>query len=206
MEMYDSWTNKWEPAGKIPVEYAVRLTVWTPNESALAKGVLYWMTSARAYSVMGMEIGANRWTEESVPMAERLEFAALVTRRGRLTVVGGESGMGACAWELCDGGGRWRVAGKVPSELGVRLVGKGKWVGVRCVGAEGAVLLYKGEEMGRGGGGMVVWREVEGRGGKWEWSWVEGCGGWVVQGSNLPMKGLLLHPNLSNITTTSIPI
>ncbi|GJW94256.1 hypothetical protein Tco_0173928 [Tanacetum coccineum] len=35
----------------VHAEFAVRPTVWTPNESVYANGVLYWMTSARAYVV-----------------------------------------------------------------------------------------------------------------------------------------------------------
>lgn len=73
VEMYESSSGEWEIIGAMPVEFAVRLTVWTPKESVYSRGVLYWMTSARAYSVIGFDISNNRWRELSVPMADRLE-------------------------------------------------------------------------------------------------------------------------------------
>ncbi|KAF9612535.1 hypothetical protein IFM89_000457 [Coptis chinensis] len=48
LEMYDSRVNKWQNLGLMPIEFAVRLTVWTPNESVYSMGMLYWITSARA--------------------------------------------------------------------------------------------------------------------------------------------------------------
>lgn len=190
LEMYDSRHDRWKIVGPMPVEYAVRLTVWTPNESVFTDGVLYWMTSARAYSVMGFEINTNTWRELSVPMADRLDFAALMRRNGKLTLVGG-GGDAACVWELGEGD-NWGMVEKVPFELGKRFLGgKGSWANTKCVGRDGVVCLYKDL-----GSGMVVWREVTEKG-RWEWSWVEGCcsiRGKQVQ--NFPIKGLLLHPNL----------
>lgn len=191
LEMYDSWHDRWDIIGRMPVEFAVRLTVWSPNESVYSGGVLYWMTSARAYSVMGLDIESNSWRELSVPMAERLEFAALVRWNGRPTLVGGTCNEGACIWELGEGD-TWELVEKIPIELGMRLLGvKGSWESTKCVGSDGALCLYRDL-----GSGMVVWREVEK--GRWEWLWVEGCcsvGGKQVQ--NIPIKGLLLHPNLA---------
>lgn len=193
LEMYDSQIDVWQIIGQMPVEFAVRLTVWTPNESVYSNGIIYWMTSARAYSVMGFEIGPNTWTEFTVPMADRLEFAALVRRNEKLTLVGGTSGADAFLWELSDGD-TWNSIGKVPVELGRRFLGgKVGWGSTKCVGIDGAVCLYKDL-----GSGMVVWREdVEKR--KWEWIWVDGCcsiRGKQVQ--NFPIKGVLLHPNLAS--------
>ncbi|KAK4428030.1 hypothetical protein Salat_1572000 [Sesamum alatum] len=192
IEMYDSLSDTWHVVGPMPVEFAVRLTVWTPNESMYSKGVLYWMTSARAYSLMGLEIMTNKWRELSVPMADRLEFAALVLRNENLTIVGGTCNGDACIWELGEDND-WSVVGKVPFELGMKLLGLGvkvNWGGVKCVGSNGEVWLYR--EIGRG---MIVWREVIG-GGKWEWSWIEGC---CREIKNFPIKGLLLHPNLARV-------
>uniref|UniRef100_A0A5B6YRH7 F-box domain-containing protein n=1 Tax=Davidia involucrata TaxID=16924 RepID=A0A5B6YRH7_DAVIN len=199
LEMYDSRRDAWQLVGPMPVEFAVRLTVWTPNESVFSNGVLYWMTSARAYSLMGFEIGTNVWMELSVPMADRLEFAALVPRNGQLTLVGGTCGGDACIWELGDGE-IWGLIDKVPAELGMRFLGvKGSWGSTKCVGIDGAVCLYRDF-----GSGMVVWREVVDKG-RWEWFWVEGCcsmRGKQVQ--NFPIKGVLLHPNLSPLCILNI--
>lgn len=52
VEMYQSSDDTWKWVSIMPVEFAVRLTVWTPNESVVSNGILYWMTSARAYCVM----------------------------------------------------------------------------------------------------------------------------------------------------------
>ncbi|KAL3631810.1 hypothetical protein CASFOL_024794 [Castilleja foliolosa] len=190
-EVYDSVSETWEMIGEItPVEIAVRLTVWTPNESVYSNGTLYWMTSARAYSVMGLDILTNTWREKSVPLADKLEFAALVPRKGRLAVVGGTCGGGGCVWELGDDD-EWSLIGKVPSELGVRLLGKrGNWGSVKCVGIKGAVCLYK--EVGTG---IVVWRDVFGDG-DWDWGWIDGCcaiGKREIQ--NFPIRGFFIYPN-----------
>ncbi|KAE9467814.1 hypothetical protein C3L33_00320, partial [Rhododendron williamsianum] len=191
LEMYDSRMDAWRIIGPMPVEFAVRLTVWTPNESVHSNGIIYWMTSARAYSVMGFEIGTNTWRELSVPMADRLEFATLVWRNEKLTLVGGTCVEDAFVWEL-SGDDTWSLIGKVPAELGRRFLGgKVGWGSTKCVGIDGAVCLYKDL-----GSGMVVWREDVEKG-RWEWIWVDGCcsmRGKQVQ--NFPIKGVVLHPNL----------
>lgn len=194
VETYDSAGDEWRHAGAMPVEFAVRLTVWTPNESVFSGGVLYWMTSARAYSVMRFDISSNRWRELGVPMADRLEFAALVRREGRVAVVGGTCGGGGCVWEL-GGDDSWEVVGEVPMELGIRLLGeKLNWGCVKCVGIDGAICLYRDL-----GSGIIVWRrKEEEEEGKWEWDWIEGCcavGGRQIH--SFPIKGLLLLPNLA---------
>lgn len=197
MEMYDSEQNKWVRVDPMPMEFAVRLTVWTPNESVYCNGVLYWMTSARAYSVMGVEIESNSWRELGVPMAEKLEFAALTRRRKRLTVVGGTWRERCCVWEL-DEGEKWVMIGTVPVELGMRfLEGKKSWSSSKCARGEGRICLYR--EVGCG---MVVWREEEeeedGEKRKWEWCWVEGSE--VVKDQrvlNFGIKGVMINPNLS---------
>ncbi|GFY96984.1 hypothetical protein Acr_11g0012900 [Actinidia rufa] len=192
LEMYDSRYDTWQIIGPMPMEFAVRLTVWTPNESVYSNGVLYWMTSARAYSLMGFNIGSNTWRELSVPMADRLEFATLVRRDGKLTLVGGTCGGDALIWELGDGD-FWRSIGKVPIELGVRFLGgKESWGSTKCVGIDGVVCLYSNL-----GSGMVVWRQDLVKG-LWEWLWVDGC--CSIRGKevkNLPIKGVALQPNLA---------
>ncbi|CAI9114018.1 OLC1v1037489C1 [Oldenlandia corymbosa var. corymbosa] len=194
IEMYDSRTDSWAIIGSVPIEYAVRLTVWTPNESVFCNGTLYWMTSARAYSVMGFEIATGKWKELSVPLADRLEFAALVRRNGKLTVLGGKCGGDAYVWELGEGE-VWGVVEKVPFELGMKFLGgKGCWDNTRCVGNDGMVCLYKDL-----GSGMLGWREVDNGGGRWDWFWIDG-GCFTIRGhqlQNLQIKGLLLYPNLS---------
>ncbi|CAK9164850.1 unnamed protein product [Ilex paraguariensis] len=191
LEMYDSQHDTWRVIESMPVEFAVRLTVWTPNESVYANGVIYWITSARAYSIMGFYIGSNRWRELSVPMANKLEFATLVPRNGNLTLVGGTCDGEARIWEL-DEDDIWCLIEKVPFELGMRLLGeKRSWGSTKCVGIDGAVCLYRDL-----GSGMVFWRDVDK--GKWEWFWVDGCS---IRGKKLqtfPIKGVLLHPNLAS--------
>ncbi|OIT22397.1 protein unusual floral organs [Nicotiana attenuata] len=194
LEVYDSVYNKWKTIGSMPMEFAVRLTVWTPNESVYCNGVLYWITSARAYTIMVYEIEKNKWRELSVPMADRLEFAALVQRNGKLSLVGGTCDAGACIWELSEDN-NWIMIEKVAQELGARLLeGKGRWgsINTKCVCTGDAMCLYRDLESG-----MVVWRECV-KNGKWEWHWIEGCGsikGMKLQ--NFPIKGLLLHPYLA---------
>ncbi|KAL4583972.1 hypothetical protein LXL04_008560 [Taraxacum kok-saghyz] len=195
LEMFDSKSEKWTTAGSMPVEFAVRLTVWTPNESVYSNGVLYWMTSARAYSIMGFEISANKWMEFSVPNGYMLEFAALVPRNGKLVVIGGVEGGDVVVWEMGEGGG-WNVIERMPVELRKRFV-----VGsVKCVGIEGGVCLYRDL-----GSGMVVWRRGWNCKDGWEWSWIEGCN--RVSGrqmENYPIRGLFLHPNLVSSPRTSM--
>uniref|UniRef100_A0A6N2MU63 F-box domain-containing protein n=1 Tax=Salix viminalis TaxID=40686 RepID=A0A6N2MU63_SALVM len=154
VEVYDSEDDAWRIAGPMPVEFAVRLTVWTPNESVYSEGVLYWMTSARAYSIMGFEIKSNKWQELSVPMADKLEFAALAQLDGRLALVGGRSGGGdACVWEL-DERHVWSLKEKMPAELGRRILGgRASWAATKCARGDGALCLYRDL-----GSGMAVWR------------------------------------------------
>ncbi|KAL3374977.1 hypothetical protein AABB24_006463 [Solanum stoloniferum] len=196
LEVYDSVHENWKTIGSMPMEFAVRLTVWTPNESVYCNGILYWITSARAYTVMGFEIRNKNWRELGVPMADRLEFAALVERNGKLCLVGGTSDTGACIWQL-EESNNWRMIEKVPQELWAKLFGgKGRWgsINTRCVCIGGTMCLYRDL-----GSGMLVWRECAENGTKWEWHWIEGCG--TIKGvhlQNFPIKGLLLHPYLAS--------
>ncbi|XP_076946015.1 protein UNUSUAL FLORAL ORGANS-like [Bidens hawaiensis] len=188
LEMFDSRINKWTVVGSMPVEFAVRLTVWTPNESVHSRGVLYWMTSARAYSIMGFEMSSNKWKELSVPMGDTLEFAAMVPRDGKLAVVGGTHGGNVSVWELGEDD-KWNVIERMPVELGKRFTNGG----TKCVGIEGGVCLYK--DIGKG---MVMWRSNWNHKNKWEWCSVEGCN--EISGKrleNYPIRGLFLRPNLA---------
>lgn len=193
VEMYDSSSDKWKVIGVMPLEFAVRVTVWTPSECVYSNGILYWLTSARVYSLIGFEINTSTWRELSVPMANRLEFAALVPRNGKLTLLGGKCGGDAYIWELGEGD-RWVMIERIPLELGMKFLGgKGCWDGTKCAGAEGVVCLYRDL-----GSGRLVWREVLDNKSKWEWLWIEGC--CEMKGNqlqNCQIKGLLLHPNLA---------
>lgn len=194
LEMYDSGDDKWRVVGWMPMELAVRLTVWTPNESVYSEGILYWMTSARIYTVMGFDIGRDRWHELSVPLGDLLEFASLVRHEGKVVLVGAVCGQSACVWVLGNGD-VWGVISQVPTELGRRLVGvKLSWGNTKCVGIDGAICLYRDL-----GSGMVVWREMmEEKGRRWEWEWFEGCtdikGKKRVQNYD-GVRGLLLQPS-----------
>ncbi|MQL96386.1 hypothetical protein Taro_029062 [Colocasia esculenta] len=208
LEVYESRAGVWRRAGATPAGFAVRLTVWTPNESVVAGGVVYWMTSARAYSVMGLEVATGAWREVKVPLADRLEWAALVGRRsGRLGLVGGCGQGEGWVWELTEGEQSWVVVGVVPEEVEGR-----KWAGgaaTRCVGGDREVYLYGGEL----GKGMVVGREVGDSSSsgheeeRWEWKWIEEycCSAIpgrekavaVGGGGGAPFKGVLFHPSLS---------
>lgn len=201
LEMYDSRNvDSWKLVGSLPVEFAVRLTVWTQNESVYSNGVLYWITSARAFSVMGFEIDSNICRGFQVPMADRLEFAALTTRAGRLTLVGGACGEDACVWEYVEGD-MWELVEKVPNDLGIKLLGGSitSWKNTKCVGNNEIMCLYK--EVGNG---MVVWRERKDEN-KWEWLWINGCS--LIRSKrvpNLPLNGLfLLQPSLATFSSYS---
>lgn len=64
LEVYESEKGRWRTAGAVPPDLAVRLTVWTPNESVYdGDGGLYWVTSARAYSMVAFELKTGRWRE-----------------------------------------------------------------------------------------------------------------------------------------------
>ncbi|KAI3727194.1 hypothetical protein L1987_67005 [Smallanthus sonchifolius] len=140
LEMFDSRSNKWTIMGSMPVEFAARLTVWTPNESVYSREVLYWMTSACAYSIMGFEMSSNKWIELSVPMGDTLEFAAMVPRDGKLTVIGGTQGRNVLVWELGEGG-EWNVIERMPVEVGNRFTGGS----TKCVGIEGGGVFIQGK-------------------------------------------------------------
>ncbi|XP_027344862.1 F-box/kelch-repeat protein At5g15710-like [Abrus precatorius] len=195
VEMYDSRLDTWQVVGSMPVEFAVRLTVWTPNENVYIEDTttLYWITSARAYSVMEFGVGSNRWRELGVPNAESLEFATLVRWNGALALVGGTCGGSACIWELNEGD-TWCLVDKVPSELGLRLLsGKRNWESVKCVGSDDAICLYR--DLGTG---MLVCKRVRDMC-RWEWVWVDGCG--YIKGKqvpNCPIRGALIHPTLAS--------
>ncbi|OVA00466.1 F-box domain [Macleaya cordata] len=191
LEMYDSRVGIWQSLGSMPIEFAVWLTVWTSNESVYSKGVLYWITSARAYKVMGYELDSGTWKELNVPMADRLEFAGLVREKGTLSLVGGTSEGEAWIWKLGIGE-KWVLIERVPSELGKRFFGcRGSWNRTKCIGSDEAVYLYRDF-----GSEMLVWREVSEKG-RWEWFWVEGCGS--IKGEKVakfPIKGMLFQPSL----------
>ncbi|KAL6334018.1 hypothetical protein AAG906_000071 [Vitis piasezkii] len=153
LEMYDSWHDRWDIMGRMPVEFALAGAERADGGAARICGT----------SAVERQADASGWH---------------VQRRR----------MHMGAWR----GGYMGLVEKIPIELGMRLLGvKGSWESTKCVGSDGALCLYRDL-----GSGMVVWREVEK--GRWEWLWVEGCcsvGGKQVQ--NIPIKGLLLHPNLA---------
>ncbi|QCE02100.1 F-box only protein 6-like [Vigna unguiculata] len=192
VEMYDSRIETWRVVGSTPVEFAVRLTVWTPNENVCIGETLYWVTSARAYSVVGYDVGRNGWRELGVPMAEKLEFASLVKRNGALGLVGGTCGGSGCIWGLGEGDDKWCLVDEVPLQLGLRLLGgKRVWESVKCVGNEDCICLYRDL-----GSGMVACRRV---GCEWVWVWIYGCDN--LKGKPLPnsaIRGALLHPTLAS--------
>lgn len=196
VEMYDSCVNTWEIVGSVAVEFSVRLTVWTPNENVCVERTitktrtttLYWITSARAYSVMGYDVGNNCWREFGVPYADKLEFATLVRWNGGLGLVGGTCGGSVSVWEMSEEDDRWCLVDEMPIELGLRLLcGKRNWEGVKCVSDDDAICLYK--ELGNG---MVICRKVR------EWVWVDGCG--YVKGKkvlNCAIRGVFVNPSLA---------
>ncbi|GJZ43735.1 unusual floral organs-like protein [Tanacetum coccineum] len=165
LEVFNSKSNKWTVMGSMLVEFAVRLTVWTPNESVYANGVLYWMTSARAYNIMGYEMDRDKWKELGVPMGDTLEFATLVPCDGKVAVVGGTHDGNVLVWELGDGD-EWILIERMPLELAKRFAGSS----TKCAGIEGGVCLYKDIAPA-----MVVWRRVKNHKNKWEWCSIDGC-------------------------------
>ncbi|XP_004506938.1 F-box protein At5g49610-like [Cicer arietinum] len=199
VEMYDSCVDTWKIVGSMLVEFSIRLTVWTPNENVCVertKGTtLYWVTSARAYSVIGFDVGNSCWREFGVPLGDKLEFANLVRWNGGLGLVGGTCGGNVCVWEMSEeGDDKWCLVNEMPVELGLRLLcGKRNWEGVKCVSDEDAICLYR-----EFGFGMVICRKDRDLG-KWEWIWVDGCG--YIKGKKVlicPIRGVLVHPTLAS--------
>ena len=129
-------------------------------------------------------------------MADKLEFAALAWRKGKLTLVGGTCGGDAAGiWELSEGD-NWEMVEKVGAEMGMKFVGeKESWASTKCVASEGGIYLYKDL-----GSGMIVWKEIGDQGNsKWDWFWIEGCG--AIRGKQLPnlhIKASLIQPNLAH--------
>ncbi|GKF46193.1 F-box/kelch-repeat protein-like protein, partial [Tanacetum coccineum] len=111
LEVFNSKCNKWTVMGSMPVEFAMRLTVWTPNESVYANGVM-----ARAYSIMGYEIYRDKWKELGMPMGDTLEFTTLVICDGKVAVVGGTHDGNVLVWELGNGD-EWILIERMPLEL-----------------------------------------------------------------------------------------
>ncbi|KAJ4778276.1 Galactose oxidase/kelch repeat superfamily protein [Rhynchospora pubera] len=188
LEMYDSRRggDGWRLVGPMPIEFAVRLTVWTPNESVHTDdGFLYWITSARAYSVVRLDLACWAWREVKLPMADRLDWAAIFKRRnGRLGLMGGSVGAMGQVWELdmqaCD---EWRTVSTVPSDLDMPF-GRGS---IKCAGAGDAAYLYSDL-----GSDMLVWSETEGKEG---WNLVEGRSNSGINFSFF--KAVSIHPSLS---------
>ncbi|CAI9095221.1 OLC1v1031108C1 [Oldenlandia corymbosa var. corymbosa] len=196
VEMFDSRRGSWLIIGPVPLEYSVRLTVSDPDAAVYCDGVIYWMTSTGAYSVIAYEITTNKWKELNLPIADRLEFAALGRRNGKLTLVGGKCGGDAYVWEHGKGGMNWGIIEKVPFELGMKFLGgKGCWDNTKCVCTDGMVCFYKDV-----GSGMLAWREID-ENGRWGWFWIDECcsiRGQQLKLQNFQIKGLLLHPNLAH--------
>ncbi|KAG9459678.1 hypothetical protein H6P81_004186 [Aristolochia fimbriata] len=202
VEAYDSGRGGWGLVADMPRELAVRLTVWAQSEGVYAGGVLYWVTSARVYSVMGFEVGTGRWVEVKAPEAERLASAALVRRSGRLALVGAVTRGGGCSscciWELGERF-EWVLVEEVPPELGRRFLESaaapgthGRWDCAKCAGIDEAIYLYRDLCSP-----MLVWRREKET--KWEWIWVEGFAKSKANEATTtsPIKGVLLHPSLS---------
>ncbi|KAF3335275.1 F-box only protein 6-like protein [Carex littledalei] len=188
LEMYDSRRggDGWRLVGPMPIEFSVRLTVWTPNESVHTDDrFLYWMTSARAYSVVRLNLACWVWSEVKLPMADRLTWAAIFKRKnGRLGLMGGSTETIGQVWELdMTTGNEWGNVSKVPLDL-ERQFGQG---GIKCAGVGDAVYLYRDL-----GSDMLVWSEIEGRQG---WNLVEGRSN---LGISVPFfKAASIHPSLS---------
>ncbi|KAI3863553.1 hypothetical protein MKX03_019953 [Papaver bracteatum] len=195
LEMYDSNIGIWQSLASMPIEFAVRITIWTPNESAFWKGILYWITSARVYKVMSYELASKTCKELNVPMANQLEFASLVCRKGLLLLVGGACKGDAWIWEL-GVEDKWVLVERVPRLLGKKFWGsKRSWSKTKCVGSEEAVYLYR-----EFGSQMLVWRESSERG-RWEWFWIEGCG--FIKGEKVlkfPIKGNAIATKFKSIS------
>ncbi|XP_078431734.1 uncharacterized protein LOC144703446 [Wolffia australiana] len=135
VELYDSRAGRWQLAGATPAGFAARLTVWTQDYGVVAGGAVYWMTAARAYCVMGLDLAAGAWREVKAPAAERLQWAALVVRpRGRLGLVGGCRGGEGRVWELREED-EWVAVAEIPSAAAERISGGGA---ARGVGSDGA--------------------------------------------------------------------
>lgn len=198
MEMFDSEVGTWQITGKMPEKYAARMILWSTSGSVHHNGVLYWITSAKVYNVIGVDVGAQSpvWFEVGVPCADQLEFATLVVTRGGkgLGLVGGLAGGEVCLWEL-EGRDTWVLVDNLPGEAVTRLLGReGKLGSVKCVGGGGLVYLFKDFRCG-----MLVWKAQIGSCRR-DWYWVKRClsGG---DGSlpSFPVKGVVLWPSLSPI-------
>ncbi|GJV44302.1 F-box/kelch-repeat protein-like protein [Tanacetum coccineum] len=99
---------------------------------------LYWMTSARAYRIMGYEMDKDKWMELGVPMGDTLKFTTLVPCDGKVVVVGGTHDGNVLVWELGDGD-EWILIERMPLELAKRFAGSS----TKCARIEGGVCLYK---------------------------------------------------------------
>jgi F-box-like len=187
LEMYDSRIegDGWRLVGPMPIELAVRLTVWTPNESVHTDNrFLYWITSARAYTVVRLDLACQAWSEVKLPMADWLAWATIFKRKtGRLGLMGGSTETIGQVWELdTQTSDEWRTVSKVPLDL-ERKFGQG---GIKCTGAGDAVYLYRDL-----GSEMLVWSEIEGREG---WNLMEGRSN---LGITIPFfKATSIHPSL----------
>ncbi|KAI3891687.1 hypothetical protein MKW92_008018 [Papaver armeniacum] len=133
-----SGNNSYEPTleiqGSMPIEFSVRITVWTPNESVYSKGVLYWITSAR---------------ELNVPMANQLEFASIVY--AWIWELGIED-----KWVLVE-----RVPSLLGKKF---WGSKRSWSKTKCVGSDEAVYLYREFGRESSGKGRWEWFWIEGCG------------------------------------------
>ncbi|KAK1259367.1 F-box protein [Acorus gramineus] len=195
VEMYSQRAGGWRVIGSIPGHFATLLTVWTFGEGVHVGGTVYWVTSARAYTVVAYEIGPRAWREVKVPETERLLWAGLFCRAGGLGLAGGTSEGGLSVWEL-GAGDEWSMIDAAPPEMmgGFRSVNRGGDGDIRCAatrGGGGGVDLYMYSSLGCG---IIVRRELPDKK-SGEWFLIDGV---KMCPKVLPMKGVLIHPSMSS--------
>lgn len=191
IEIYDSCADSWHVIGEVPCEYAVRLAVWTPNDTVYCNGVIYFLTSARPYSIIAFDLVKGTWSEVMVPRPQQLMCSFLIKRRGRLTLVGGLGSPKKCKclniWELQGDG--WPEIETMPGEVFNRFFGEKADFDYKCAGSGDCLYFFRDYHTE-----ILVCELFENQRANWRWI---SCFSFV--GSKFPrfsFRGMLIQPGL----------
>ncbi|GLJ43883.1 hypothetical protein SUGI_0914740 [Cryptomeria japonica] len=192
IEMYDSLADSWNVVGEVPCEYAVRLALWTPNDTVYCNGTIYCLTSARPYSIIAFNSVTGVWSEVMVPRGPHLLCSFLVQRRDKLTLVGGVGSPRDCkclkVWELDEDG--WLEIESMPGEFFNSFLGGKTDFDYKFAGNGDFLYFFKDSQS------QMLVCELSSQNHKTSWRWIPGCSSVGSQFSKCSIRGMFIQPRL----------